>query len=74
MDDAQARKKIKLVVCGVVVFVLMTIIVALINILPKIGKVEVYIGYAPFVAEVKLNDEDTKPYVKTVGTFVFRPG
>lgn len=24
--------------------------------------------------EAKLNDEDTKPYVKTVGTFVFRPG
>ncbi len=51
------KKRIRLIIAAAVVAVIAVVVISLINIIPKIGKVEVYIGYAPFVAEVKLNDK-----------------
>lgn len=54
------RKRIIAVVGGFIVVVAMIVAIALVNIVPKIGKIEVYVGYAPFVANVTLNGNRVK--------------
>lgn len=51
------KKKLWSAISAAVIVVVIIVVISLINILPKIGKVEVYVGYAPFVSEVKLNGE-----------------
>lgn len=54
------RKRIIVVIVGTMLLLVTIIAVSLINIIPKLGKVEVYVGYAPFIAEVTLNGEVVK--------------
>ncbi len=59
-EEKLNKKRIYLGFGFLIVFVLAVIVVSLVNIVPKIGKVEVYVGYAPFLAEVLLNDKQVK--------------
>ena len=64
MDSSFNRRRIGSLVGLTIGFIVIIIIVALINIITKIGKIEVYIGYAPFVSEVTLNGEKIKNNAK----------
>lgn len=59
------KKKIRAVIASVVAAIVIIVVIALVNIIPKLGKVEVYVGYAPFVSSVKLNGEEVKNNSKT---------
>ncbi|MBR3332253.1 PEGA domain-containing protein [Candidatus Saccharibacteria bacterium] len=58
--DGYDKKKIIMIMAGIVSAIVVIIVIALVNIIPKIGKVEVYVGYAPFVADVKMDGETVK--------------
>ncbi len=58
MDNTFDKKKIRTIIAVVVLGVVIIVAIALINIIPKIGKIKVHVAYAPFIAEVKLNDNE----------------
>ena len=57
MEDRKDKRIVIVTVVGFVLLFAVSIIVTLITLLPRVGKVEVYVRYAPFIAEVTLNDE-----------------
>ena len=59
------KKKITTLVITAAVVILAIIVIALINIIPKLGKVEVYVGYATFVANITLDGKAIKNNEKT---------
>ena len=59
------KKKLLMIVGGFVVLVAIVLAVTLISILPRLGKVETYVGYAPFIAEVSLDGEMVKNNAKS---------
>lgn len=53
--EGYEKKKLWVLIGGFALLVAVIVIVALMNVVPKLGKVEVYVGYAPFIATVTLD-------------------
>ena len=55
--EGYEKKKLWVLIGGFALLVVAIVIITFINVVPKLGKVEVYVGYAPFIAKVTLNDK-----------------
>ncbi len=60
MNGGFDKKKIGVIIGAIVVGIIAIVVIALMNIIPKIGKIEVHVAYAPFIASVKINDKEVK--------------